>query len=82
MHVLFWKLAIPKCSLNLFLKILWKIQRKNWSFEKYLECYILYVEGVLNVLLITVSLTSYFFLVLFIVSTIQYVHAIIRCLTF
>lgn len=26
MHVLFWKLAIPKCSLNLFLKILWKIQ--------------------------------------------------------
>lgn len=31
--------------------------RKSCSFEKYLECYILYVEGVLNFLFIAVSLT-------------------------
>lgn len=74
MHVLFWKLAIPKCSLNLFLQILWKIQEKNWAFEKYLECHILYVKGVLDFLLITVSLTLFIF-VLFSVSTVQYVYA-------
>lgn len=34
--------------------------RKNWSFEKYLECYILYVKGVLNFLLIAVWLTFQF----------------------
>lgn len=34
--------------------------RKNWSLEKYLECYILYVKGVLDFLLIPVSLTLFF----------------------
>lgn len=33
--------------------------RKNWA-EKYLECYILYVKGVLGFLLIPVSLTDLF----------------------
>lgn len=35
--------------------------RKNWSLEKYLECYILYVKEVLDFLLISVSLTFYLF---------------------
>lgn len=34
--------------------------RKNWSLEKYLECYILYVKRVLDFLLIPVSLTLFF----------------------
>lgn len=31
--------------------------RKNWSFEKYLECYILYVRGISDFLSVDVSLT-------------------------
>lgn len=36
-------------------------RKKNRAFEKYLECHILYVKGVLDFLLITVSLTLFIY---------------------
>lgn len=76
MHVLFWKLAIPKCSLTLFLQILWKIQEKIGLRNTLNAIFCMSKEYWVSCWYQFHWLIYLFIFVLVIVPTVQYVYVI------